>query len=213
MKLFHREHSLSGFSLVEMLVAIFIMGVGMIGFGLLLLSNFRSNKFIIETGTTAVQVNRAVENIVETLRTARQADNGDYPIVSGSDFDIKFYADIDHDGITERVHYYLDSANKQVKKGVTKPTAGTPVTYAAGDTTTTVVANAVVNTATQPAFFYYNQNYPGDTVNNPLVTPVAVQNVRLVRIRLFMNIDPLKAPNNINVESFVDLRNLETYDQ
>lgn len=200
-------------TLVEMLVAIFIMGLGMLGFMLLLSSSWRSNKFIIETGVTAIQVNRASDAIVSNLRKVRQADNGDYPIESGGDFDLKVYLDIDNDGVTERVHYWLDTVTQQVKQGVTKPTAGQPVTYPAADTTIKVIANYIVNTNAQPVFYYYNKNYPGDTVNNPLATPVAVQNVRLVRVFLRMNIDPIHAPNNINVESFVDLRNLETYDE
>jgi hypothetical protein len=68
-----------------------------------------------------------------------------------------------------------------------------------------------VNESTQPVFYYYNENYPGDTVNNPIATPIAIEDARLVRVLLRINIDPIKAPNNVNVESFVDLRNLESY--
>jgi hypothetical protein len=121
------------------------------------------------------------------------------------------YLDIDDDGVTERVHYWLDTANDRLMLGVREPSAATPPTYAAGDGTTSILANYIVNDGTQPMFYYYNENYPGDTVNNPIATPVAVENVRLVRVLLRINIDPIKAPNNINVESFVDLRNLESY--
>lgn len=203
---------LKGLTIVEMLVAIFIMGAGMVGFSLLLNSSWKSNKFIIESGVTAIQVNRALNEIMANVRKVRQADNGDYPIESGDDFDIKAYIDIDGDGTTERVHYWLDTTTDQVKRGVTDPVAGTPPTYPAGDTTVTTIANYIVNDATQPLFYYYNENYPGDVVNNPLSTPVNIQSVRLVRVLLRMNIDPIKAPNNINVESFVDLRNLENYE-
>jgi len=201
-----------GFSLVEMLAAIFIMGAGMAGFSLLLLRSWSSNKFILETGVSAVQVNRASDEVISTLRKARQADNGDYPLESGDDFDIVFYADVDGDGVTERVHYWLNSGTEQLMKGIREPAAGTPPTYAAGDGTTSVMANYIVNTNTEPIFYYYNSNYPGDTVNNPITTPVGVGDVRLVRVLLRINIDPIKAPQNINVESFADLRNIETYD-
>lgn len=205
------KRKLKGFSLVEMMVAIFIVSAGMIGFTLLFSSSWRSNKFTIESGITAIQVNRAVDEMKNTLRKVRQADNGDFPIESGTNFDLKAYVDVDGDGTTERVHYWLDSGTQQIKKGVTDPAGGSPVTYAASDTTVTVVANYITNTNAQPVFYYYNENYPGDTTNNPLTTPVTVENVRLVRILLRMNIDPVRAPNNVNVESFVDLRNLESY--
>ncbi len=207
-----RHRSLKGLSLVEMLVAMFIMSAGMVGFTMLLTSSWKSNKFVIETGVTAIQVNRALGEVTTNLRKVRQADNGDYPIESGDDFDLTVYVDIDGDGVTERVHYWLDDVNDQLKRGVTDPTAGTPPTYAAGDTTVTTMANYIVNESTQPLFYYYNENYPGDNVNNPLATPVDIQSVRLVRVLLRMNIDPIRAPNNINVESFVDLRNLENYE-
>ncbi|MFA9262252.1 MAG: type II secretion system protein J [Undibacterium sp.] len=205
------RRKLRGLTLVEMLVALFIMSAGMIGFMLLLSSTWKSNKFIVETGVSAIKVNRASSELINNLRKVRQADNGDYPVESGDDFDIQVYLDIDNDGVTERVHYWLDQANDQLMRGIREPSASNPPTYAAGDGTTSVIANYIVNEATQPLFYYYNENYPGDVVNNPISTPIAVQDVRLVRILIRVNIDPIKAPNNINVESFVDLRNLESY--
>lgn len=207
-----RRQRLKGLTLVEMLVAIFILSAGMLGFSLLFSSSWKSNKFILETGVTSIRVNRASTEIINNLRKVRQADNGDYPIESGDDFDIQVYLDIDNDGVTERVHYWLDDVNDRLMRGVREPSAAQPPTYAAGDGTTSVIAEYIVNDATQPLFYYYNENYPGDTVNNPLATPTSIGDVRLVRVFIRMNIDPIKAPNNINIESFVDLRNLESYD-
>lgn len=205
------KKKLRGLTLVETLVALFIVAAGMIGFTLLLSSTWKSNKFIIETGISAIKVNRASAEIINNLRKVRQADNGDYPVESGDDFDIQVYLDIDNDGVTERVHYWLDAVNDRLMRGVREPSATNPPTYAAGDGTTSVIADYIVNEAAQPIFYFYNENYPGDTVNNPIVTPIAVEDVRLVRVLLRVNIDPIRAPNNINVESFVDLRNLESY--
>jgi hypothetical protein len=203
---------LKGLTLVEMIVAIFILSAGMLGFSLLFSTTWKSNKFILETGVTSIRVNRASSEIINNLRKVRQADNGDYPIESGDDFDIQAYLDIDNDGVTERVHYWLDDAGDRLMRGIREPSAAQPPTYAAGDGTTSVIAEYIVNDATQPLFYYYNENYPGDTVNNPLATPASIGDVRLVRVFIRMNIDPIKAPNNINIESFVDLRNLESYD-
>lgn len=201
-----------GLTLVEMLVAIFILSAGMLGFSLLFSSSWKSNKFILETGVTSIRVNRASTEIINNLRKVRQADNGDYPIESADDFDIQVYLDVDNDGVTERVHYWLDDVNDRLMRGIREPSAAQPPTYAAGDGTTSTIAEYIVNDATQPLFYYYNENYPGDTVNNPLATPASVGDIRLVRVFIRMNIDPIKAPNNINIESFVDLRNLESYD-
>lgn len=207
-----RRKRLKGLTLVEMLVAIFILSAGMLGFSLLFSASWKSNKFILETGVTSIQVNRASAGIINNLRKVRQADNGDYPIESADDFDIQVYLDIDNDGVTERVHYWLDDPNDRLMRGIREPSNAQPPTYAAGDETTSIIAEYIVNDATQPLFYYYNENYPGDTVNNPLATPASIGDIRLVRVLIRMNIDPIKAPNNINIESFVDLRNLESYD-
>lgn len=196
-------------SLIEMLMAIFILLIGLEGITLLFLNSWKMNKFVLETGNASLIASRTVEVIVRDIRRARQADNGDYPIESGGDSDLKVYIDIDGDGVTERVHYYL--SNGSVFRGVTKPSATVPITYPSGDQTTLLLAQYISNTSSDPVFFYYNKNYPSDTINNPLATPIAVENVRLIKVHLLVNIDPVHAPDNINVESFAELRNLNNY--
>lgn len=197
-------------TLIEALLAIFIATLAMEGFTLLFLRSWEQNAFILETGITAAANGRAVDRIVVDLRRASQAANGDYPVESADANNVVFYADTDSNGTVERVHYYLE--NGTIKKGVREPSTGSiPVTYAAGDATVTTVATAIVNTASDPVFEYYNQDYPADTTNNPLSTPAAVQDVRLIKVRLYMNIDPLQAPDYINLQSFAELRNLNDY--
>ncbi len=204
-----RKPTVRGMSFIEMIVALFILTIGMAGFSMLYINSWNSNKFIIETGNAASIASRGVSRTVAELRKVRQADNGDYPIESGDDFDIKVYIDIDGDGATERVHYYLQGTS--LYEGVSEPIPGLPVTYPVGDDTVKVLANSIINSSTDPVFSYYNNDYPSDTVNNPLATPVNVADVRMIKIRLMVNIDPNRAPNFINVESFVQLRNLTNY--
>lgn len=204
-----RKKKLKGMSLVEMLMAIFILLIGMEGVTMLLMNSVRNNKFILETGNASLLASRGVNRIVSEIRKVRQADNGDYPVESGDQFDLKVYMDVDGDGVTERVHYYLSDGT--IYRGITEPTATVPITYPNGDDTTEVFVNYISNTNAQPVFYYYNRDYPSDTVNNPLATPVSVENVRLIKIHLLVNIDPINAPNNVNVESFAELRNLNNY--
>lgn len=198
-----------GMTLVEMMVSISILVMAMGGFSLLFFRAFETNSFVLEEGLTAMSISHAVDVITSDLRRVRQADNGDYPIVSGTDFDLKVFVDIDNDGAVERVHYFLNGDT--LERGVTEPVAGTPVTYPSTDDTVFDLAHYVVNTASEPLFTYYNNNYPGDAVNNPLAAPIAVGDVRLIRVWVRMNIDPIKAPNNVNIESFAELRNLNDY--
>ena len=200
--------TLRGLTLIEMVIAIAVALIVMEGFTYMLLKTWDTNKFILEEGLASAAASRATNRIVIQLRGVQQSDNGSYPVVSADDFDFTLYTDIDDDGVVERVHYFLDQVNDQLKVGVTDPNTAVPVAYPAGDTTVTVMTNYVVNEATDPVFFYYNGDYPSDTINNPLTTPASVGNIQLIKIHLFVNINPVHAPDNINIESFVDLRNL-----
>ncbi|MEK9151161.1 MAG: prepilin-type N-terminal cleavage/methylation domain-containing protein [Patescibacteria group bacterium] len=205
-----RKQMLKAMTLMEVLVAIAVMLIAMEGFTLLFVKSWDTNKFILEEGLASAAASRATNKIIGELRHVRQADNGDYPVESGSDFDLKVYLDVDKDGVTERVHYFLDQDTDELKKGVTNPLTTQPISYPAGDDSVSVLTNYVVNESTDPVFYYYNENYPGDTANNPIATPAAVDQVRLIRVHLFVNINPVHAPDNINIESFADLRNLNS---
>ena len=203
---------LKAITLIETLVAIAVVLIIMQGFTFLFIKTWEANKFILEEGLASAAASRATNQIVIQLRGVKQADNGDYPIDQASDFDLTFYADIDDDGVTERVHYFLDQANDQLKRGVAEPNLSVqPPSYPSGETVS-VITNYVVNLSNEPIFYYYNDDYPGDTVNNPLVTPASIGSIQLIRVHLRVNIDPVRAPNNINIESFVDLRNLHNYE-
>lgn len=199
-------------TLIEVLVAIGVASLVMEGFTYLFITTWDTNKFVLEEGMASAAASRATNKIVIQLRAVQQADNGDYPIESADDFDLVFYCDVDDDGVVEKVHYFLDQANDQLKMGVSDPIAGSPVTYPSGDTTVTIVTSYVVNESDDPVFYYYNDDYPGDTVNNPLTTPTNVGSIQMIRVHLYVNINPVHAPDNINIESFVDLRNLHNYE-
>ncbi|NTU66920.1 MAG: prepilin-type N-terminal cleavage/methylation domain-containing protein [Candidatus Moranbacteria bacterium] len=198
----------SGFTLVEVMVAIAIFSMGMAGFSYLFYNVWETNHFVIEEGETARLVSRATDEIVGEIRKARQSDDGSYPIKSGGDFDLVFYSDIDDDNITERVHYFYE--DNQLKEGSTKP-SGTPASYPNGDQVVRTIASYIVNTQSEPVFHYYNSQYPGDTAHNPLAAPVNVEDVRLIQVHLYANINPNRAPDNINIESFAELRNINEY--
>lgn len=207
-----RHRPLKAMTLLELLIAISVALIAMEGFTYLFIKTWDTNKFVLEEGMASAAASRATNKIVIQLRAVQQADNGDYPIESADDFDLVFYCDVDDDGVVERVHYFLDQANDQLNMGVSNPIAGNPVTYPNSDDEVTVVTSYVVNESDNPIFYYYNDDYPGDTVNNPLSTPTNVGNIQMIRVHLFVNINPVHAPDNINIESFVDLRNLHNYE-
>jgi prepilin-type N-terminal cleavage/methylation domain-containing protein len=201
----------NGMSLVEMLIAIGIFTLGMLGFTTLFAHSWRQNSYTLEMGQTSMAVSRGMNEMAGYLRKVRQGDDGSYPVISANDNDLVVFGDYDKDDITERLHFYRNGAT--VLMGIRKPTTGLPKTYAAGDAETKTIASNIVNDAGTPIFAYYDSSYPEDSVHNPIATPAMVPNVRLVRIDLHMNIDPLRAPDNIQIQTFVEMRNLNDHDR
>lgn len=194
---------------MEMLIAIGIFTIGMAGFTVLFARSWITNHFILEEGQASLVASRAVEGLVSDLRRIRQADSGEYPILSCDDFDLVVFIDIDGDDVTEKVHYFID--DEELKRGISNP-SGVPPVYPDEDEEVETLTNYVYNSGIQPAFYYYNHEYPGDAEHNPMDTPVAdIEDVRLVKIHLLINIDPGRTPENVNIESFAELRNLNDY--
>ncbi len=194
-------------TIIEMLIAMFIFTLIMFGSVYLLSQIYKRYGFAMEQGMSTSAVEHSLKIIIETVRGMKQSDGGAYPIELATNTGFTFYADADNDGITEKVHYFLE--NNLIKRGVSKP-SGTPPTYPAGDGTVTTLAEHVVNSPAQPLFYYFNTDYPVDQAGNPLTTPVSpVSDIRLVKADIYVNIDPFRSPDNIRLESYVMLRNLK----
>ena len=205
------QNNYSGMSLIEMLIAISIFTIGMVGFTQLFVYSWRQDAYTLEMGQTSMAVSQGLNKMVGYLREVRQGDDGSYPVISANDNDLIVFGDYDEDGITERLHFYYN--NGTILMGIRKPTTGFPKTYASGDASTQTIASGIVNDANTPVFAYYDSSYPEDSVNNPIDTPATVPDVRLIRIDLHMNIDPNRAPDNIQLKSFVEIRNLNDHDR
>ncbi len=200
-----------GMTLIEVMMAIFIMLIGIEGFTLLFIRTWNNNSYTLEMGQSSMAVSQGVSKMVNYIRGARQADNGAYPVRLADDNEFTVYGDYDKDGIAERLHFYKN--NQNVLLGVANPTVTMPKTYPSEDQEIIIVAEHIVNATDEPVFYYFNNNYPGDIINNPLDTPAAVADIRLVKIHLKINIDPNRAPDNIEMQSFVEMRNLNDYDR
>lgn len=196
-------------SLVEMMVAISIFAIAIAGFSLLFIRSWNVNSYTIEMGQSSMVVSRSVDKLVVYLRKIRQGDNGAYAIQLADDNELIVYSDYDKDGDTDRLHIYLE--NGQIKMGITQPTSGIPKTYPNDDQETVILAERIVNAPNEPIFYYYDKEYPSETSNGPVDTPADIAKVRLMKIFLKINIDPNRAPDNIEMQSFVEFRNLNDY--
>lgn len=195
-----------GYSLFEIIVAMAIFLIALTIISGFIRRGYESNRFSLELLDAVNFAKKGIDAMAKEIREANYAENGDYPIVEAKDQSIIFYSDIDSDASVERVRYYLNGTD--LMKGIIEPTATQPIQYPSGSESVALVTQYIRNN-TSPIFYYYNGNYPADTTNNPLVTPANVNQIKLVRLFLKINIDPIKAPGDFNLEIFSQIRNLK----
>jgi hypothetical protein len=149
------------------------------------------------------QANLNVTLMVRELRNIRAGDNAAYPLERARDQEMIFYSDIDNDGSTEKVRYSLSGT--QFIKGVIEP-VGFPATYPQANEKVKVLTDYVRN-GTTPIFYYYNGDWPADSVNNPLAEPVRLSDTKLMKVYLVLNIQD--SGEDFILESYVQLRMLK----
>ena len=195
----------SGFTLIEVMVVSMVTVVlagAVVGLNYII---GRSQMLAFRSFTTVDETNASVSSLVKEIRTAQYGDNGAYPIEFADYQNIVFYSDIDIDGDSEKVRYFLDGTD--LKKVTTEP-SGVPPQYLPADAKTKVVATNVRNGGS-PLFYYFNENYPLDTLNNPLSYPASIANVTLVQVVLRIN--PVEEEPNTDyiLDSFTNIRLLK----
>lgn len=192
-----------GFTIIEVLVSLFILVL--IG---TVVATFQRDVFYLSSISTA-SLNSAqdtssiVRTMTKELRTMSIANNGSYPIVSVGTSTITFFSDTDGDGLKEKVRYYM--SGKQLLRGKVVPT-GSPLGYT-GSETSSILINDVRNATNTPIFDYYDKNYTGTT--SPMVYPVTITGVRLIKITVDVDADPNRSPLRKTYTSQVTLRNLK----
>jgi hypothetical protein len=195
-----------GFTIIEVSIAgLLIVALGV---GLVTLQHFMTQGQLtaISSFLSVDQSNYAVSTIIREIRTARKGDNGTFPLELADSQEIIFYSDIDSDGKTERVRYYVDGT--RLMKSVIKPT-GNPLSYPENQAKTKVITEYLRN-GSLPTFYYYNQDWPQDTTNNPLPTPANLNQVRLVQVFLKINSRENEPNKDYVLESFATIRMLKS---
>lgn len=189
------QKNIIGFTIIELLVVISIMGIISTLVLNFVVMSFRATRFEAEQAEAVRQARDAMNVMKTEIRGANNSAHGDYPLSIINNQEFAFYSDIDKDDVYEKVRYYLDGL--ELKKAVTKPDASylytsTPVI--------TVIAN-YVNNQTEDIFTYYTSDY---------VTTANINEVRLINMNLKINVTPEIAPADIYVETDVALRNLKS---
>lgn len=187
------------FTLIETMVVILMFALISGVIATLILTAYRIHGFTFQQSIAINEARRGVEIMVKEIRESRPGEDGAYIIEKAEDYQFIFYSDIDEDNVVERVHYFIDGTN--FKKGVTDP-SGFPVQYLSESEKITILSQYVRN---QPPIFHY---FDGDGVE--LFSPARLKDAKLMSVRLIININLNRAPQDFELESNVQLRNLKT---
>ena len=200
-----KTHKEKGITLIEVLIVMVITGV--LGLGLVSLQFIlgKNQLVIINSYKSVDDANSSVTRFIREIRSARDSYNGAYLLEKVDDQEIIFYSDIDYDDSVEKVHYFLSGTN--FIKGIIEP-YGYPVQYPEDQEKQTILTTNVRNEL-NPVFYYYNSDWPQDTLNNPLVQSLRLSETRIVKIYLVVNIQTNDPKSDYILESFSQIRMLK----
>jgi prepilin-type N-terminal cleavage/methylation domain-containing protein len=200
---FKQSKKQSGFSIIEVLVAMFIFSLIIIAVFSFQKDIFSYNRTISDSLATQDEIRRALKIMIAEIRTSSPSNLGAYALVETANSSFIFYSNIDKDQNKERVRYFLDGTT--LKKGVIKP-SGSPLTYNPTDEVITELVHDVSN-GTTPIFSYYDATYDGTTPS--LAEPIDIAVVRLIKITVTVDKDPTNPPGPITLTTQVSMRNLK----
>lgn len=128
----------AGFTLVELLVTMAVFTVAMGAVTTFIIMSYRAQGYTLQQAISVNEARKGIETMTKELREAKMGDDGSYIIENANDFEISFYSDIDKDGATEKVRYFvLESSSLS--------SANDCVTYAQGGSCQSIFPNFTAN--------------------------------------------------------------------
>ncbi|MBI2123735.1 MAG: prepilin-type N-terminal cleavage/methylation domain-containing protein [Candidatus Wildermuthbacteria bacterium] len=188
-----------GITIVEVLVAVAVLVLALGAVSSFIFLGYQTQNYTWQQSVAMSEAQEGIETMVREIRKAQSGDDGSYVIEKAEDFQFVFFSDIDSDGKAERVRYFIDGSD--FKKGVIQP-SGLPVEYNPANEEVAVLSQHVRNLP--PIFRYFDGN------NQELSAPARLNDTKLMRVRLVINVNPNRAPQDFALESDVQIRNVKT---
>ena len=191
----------SGFSMVEMIFAIFILTIISVAIVNFQIDIFSLNKISTDNLTAQQEASRALKIMSTEIRSMSTSNKGAYPIITAATSTLIFYTDINNDDRKEKIRYFL--SENTLKKGVTE-SAGNSHIY---DPEKEIITDLIHNIANNlnAIFYFYDSNY--DIISAPLTGKI--DNIRLVKINIFTDHDISKLPEPSYITTQVSIRTLK----
>lgn len=200
---FAGEKLFSGFTLIEMLIAVGILAVIIVAIASFLANYGRTSDVLNIQLALQSEARNITDQMANDLRKANYASNGAYAIDSATAVSIVFYSNINNDSYLEKVRYFISGNNLQ--KGVIVPT-GNPLVYNPANEAVVILSKREANGASA-LFEYYDSAYNGVS-GSSLANPVDVTKIKLVKINLILDDNAVPGSNPFIIETKVNLRNL-----
>lgn len=192
--------SSKGYTLVEMLVVVAIIGIIFPAMMQLIVTLYRSHSDTFARSAALTEVTTASKEIVRDIRSAMQSEAGALPIVTTGTDALTIYADTDLDGRIERVRYYV--SGRDLMKGVIEPTAVPD--YPTGSETVTELAAGIVNAEVGvPVFRYF------DAESNEIAAGTDLLSIRRITVELAAESALGRQSRDVRVRSSASIRNLK----
>jgi len=185
-----------GYSLVEVMTVVSILLLVFLITGDMIINSLKTTRYESEQATAVETARKSMDIITKDIRGANTSEKGDYPLVIAQDDELAFFNDINNDGLMEKIRYYLEGT--ELVKEIFLP--GSLMDYSIFSASSTVAD--YVNNNGDPIFSYYDYNSEENNLIN---------NIRMVKIIIVINVTPTTLPNDYILESDVNLRNLKNY--
>ena len=190
-----------GFTLFEVVISIGILGMILLVMGLFGVDVYDFGIFLGENLSAQQELQLTLQVMFSELRAMNQSVVGGYALETASGNTISFYSDIDGDGLTDRVRYFLNG--NILKKGVIKP-SGSPLNYSGTEKITDEIHN--IYSAAGNIFSYYDSNYTGSEASLPF--PINISAVKLIKASVTVDQSPADAASRIDLSISANMRNL-----
>lgn len=197
----------AGFTLVEITIVVAIAAAVTLALTKFQSDIFSLNRVFFNSFSGGDQAQKLLRPMTAEIRSASQSSNGAYPIESFGANDFAFFSDINNDGKKEWLRYYVSGTT--MYKEVIVPT-GSPLTYEQSNKQTSTFMTGVRNIESDvPTFHYYDATYSGGVSGEVASGTGDIEDIRLVRVTVVVDADPLKPPAAMEISTQVLIRNLK----
>jgi len=194
----HRRRDDQGFTLVELLVVMTLMGLVLGLIATLVSSTLRTSSRARVAATDTSTAATSMDRLTRDLRMAIAPTASTQAFTSASDSDVTFYTALGTEPAPLLVRWWLDAAGV-LRRSETRPTGNVPpYTWSGTPNTTSIVARGVVVDVSAPLFRYLNPTnaivsigcYERTPAPNPCATPLAASpNVSATDLALVAAVD------------------------